>query len=66
MKGVSERRRIIYWQSFMTLSLFFRISFGLLVIEPYQVDVVDLARDQRSVFHFDKKSNEWTEKRVVP
>lgn len=50
----------------MTLSLFFRISFGLLVIEPYQVDVVDLARDQRSVFHFDKKSNEWTEKRVVP
>lgn len=43
-------------------------SFALLVFEPYQVDLVDLGRDQRSIFERkgDGPNCEWSERRVVP
>lgn len=43
-------------------------SFALLVFEPHRVDLVDLSRDQRSIFERqgDSPNDLWAEKRVVP
>ena len=50
---------------------FFILSFALVVLAPYSVDIVDLARSKRSVFGIKGKrsadgSEEWSERRVVP
>jgi hypothetical protein len=47
------------------------LSFALVVLAPYSVDVVDLGRNKRSVFELkgDRKGGhgeEWSERRVVP
>ncbi|CAO1613373.1 unnamed protein product [Sympodiomycopsis kandeliae] len=43
-------------------------NFALLVFEPHRVDLVDLGRDQRSIFERqgDSPNATWSEKRVVP
>lgn len=43
-------------------------SFALVVFEPVKVDLVDLGRDQRSIFEKqgDGPNAGWTERRVVP
>ncbi len=46
-------------------------SFALVILAPYQVDVVDLGRSKRSTFELAQErkpgqSEEWSEKRLVP